>query len=218
LNRIGTSLGAAGLAAAPALVVAADRRESVDPDVVEVVGHAAPAAHPSPSLFSVDPGLLIWTILTFVVVLVVLRFTAWGPLVRSLAARQRSIEGAIEEARRIKTEAECLLSKHEEMLKSAKDEARAIVEESRADGRRVQAEIRAAAQREASEFKERAMREIDLQKDAAVGEIWDLTAELSTDLAARILGRRLDGSDQDRLVKELLAQMRTEMGGERVGS
>jgi F-type H+-transporting ATPase subunit b len=218
VKRIDSSLGAVVLLAGPSLAFAADPSGSAEPEVVATTeppaaGHGAEAAHASPNLFSVDPGLLIWTIVTFVAVLVVLRFTAWNPLVKSLADRQRSIEGAIEDARRIKTDAETLLAKYEATLKTAKDEARAIVEEARADGRRVQEEIRETAHREAAEFKERARREIELQKDAAIHEIWDLASNLSTDLAGRILGRRLEGSDQDRLVKELVDQMRAEVSG-----
>jgi len=213
LTRIDPRFGAIGLLVWP--VVAAAQTHGGDAHGTPAAAdHAAEAAHAAaPSLFSVDPGLLIWTIVTFVVVLLVLRATAWKPLVGSLAERQRNIEGAIEEARKIKTEAEGLLAKYQELLRSAKDEARAIVEESRADGRRVQEEIRAAAQREAVEFKERAAREIELQKDAALQEIWTLAADLSTDLAGRIVGRRLDGADQERLVKELVDQMRSEMKG-----
>ena len=218
MKRIDPSVAAIVWLACPSLVLATDPAATADPQSVGATAaeHAAAdpgAAHASPNLFSVDPGLLIWTILTFVVVLVVLRFTAWNPLVKSLAERQRNIEGAIEDARRIKTDAEALLAKYEAVLKSAKDEARAIVEEARADGRRVQQEIRDAAAQEATEFKERARREIELQKDAAVHEIWNLTANLSTDLAGRILGRSLDGRDQDRLVRELIEQMRTEFSG-----
>ena len=216
MRRIDSWLGAIGLVVWP--VLAAAQTHGGEADAADTAGHGAEAAHASPSLFSVDPGLLIWTIVTFLVVLVVLRFTAWKPLVDSLSERQRSIEGAIEEARKIKNEAEGLLAKYQQTLASAKDEARAIVEESRADGRRVQEEIRATAQREAAEFKERAAREIELQKDAALAEIWTLAADLSTDLAGRILGRRLDGTDQDRLVKELVEQMRGEMKGARTGS
>ena len=201
------SFGALGVAVLPVVALAADPL----PDVVETVEHGAEAGHAAPSLFSVDPGLLIWTILTFLVVLVVLRVTAWKPLAKSLEDRQRSIEGAIEDARKIKDEAEALLAKYEGHLKSAKDEARQILEEARADGRRVQEEIRATAHAEAAEFKERARKEIELQKDAALHEIWTLAADLSTNLAGRILGRRLDGADQERLVKELVEQMRTEV-------
>lgn len=218
MNRIVSSCRPIALLALPSLAFAADPAATEDPHAAGTVetaepaaGRAPDAAHASPNLFSVDPGLLIWTILTFVVVLAVLRYTAWTPLVKSLADRQRSIEGAIEDARRIKSEAEGLLAKYEAVLKSAKDEARAIVEEARSDGRRVQQEIRDAAHREAEEFKDRARREIELQKDAAVHEIWNLTANLSTDLAGRILGRSLSGGDQERLVRELVEQMRGEV-------
>jgi F-type H+-transporting ATPase subunit b len=153
---------------------------------------------------------MIWTVVTFLVVLVILRMTAWKPLVAALEARQRSIEGAIAEAQRVKTEAEALLAKYEALLDHAKDESREILEEARRDGARVQEEIRARALKEAEEFKERAHREIRLAKDGAVAEIWDQAATLSTELASRILGRSLDGSDQDRLVRELIRDMRTE--------
>ena len=212
MKRIDFPLGALCLAGLPAVALAQAAPGSAESHAAETAA-GAEAAHASPSLFSVEPGLLIWTIVTFLVVLVVLRMTAWKPLAKSLADRQRSIEGAIEDARRIKNEAEALLAKYQEMLKAAKDEARAILDEARADGRRVQEEIRATAQKEAAEFKERARKEIDLQKDAAIQEIWNLAGDLSTDLAGRILGRRLDGADQERLVKELVQQMQTESKG-----
>ena len=180
--------------------------------VADAAHGAADAAHASPNLFSVDPGLLIWTIVTFVIVLVVLRFTAWNPLMSSLAERQRNIEGAIEEAQTARSEAEALLAKYESTMNNAKSEAKAILDEARRDGQKVQQEIREVAQQEATEFKERAQREIDLQKDAAVDEIWTLAGRLSTDLAGRILGRTVDSSDQERLVKELVEEMRRENG------
>jgi F-type H+-transporting ATPase subunit b len=197
--------GAAAVAASCAGTLAA-----IAADPHEAASHAADAAHESPPLFSVDPGLMIWTVVTFLVVLVILRMTAWKPLVAALEARQRSIEGAIAEAQRVKTEAEALLAKYEALLDHAKDESREILEEARRDGARVQEEIRARALKEAEEFKERAHREIRLAKDGAVAEIWDQAATLSTELASRILGRSLDGSDQDRLVRELIRDMRTE--------
>jgi F-type H+-transporting ATPase subunit b len=199
-------LAAGVLHALPAL--AADEGPGATHSAEEV---AHEAAHGSPSLFSVEPGLMVWTAVTFLVVLLVLRFTAWGPLMKSLAERQRSIEGAIEEARRTKTEAEALLAKYETMLESARDEARAILDESRKDGLKVQEEIRARAQHEAEEFKARAHREIDLAKEGALKEIWDSAAGLSTELANRILGRTIQASDQDRLVRELIEEMRGEL-------
>jgi F-type H+-transporting ATPase subunit b len=172
--------------------------------------HATEAAHESPNLFSVDPGLMIWTIVTFLIVLIVLRVTAWKPLVASLAERERNISGAIADAQRIKSEAEALLAKYETMLDRAKDEARSILDEARKDGVAVQEEIRAKATQEAEEFKARAHKEIDLAKDSALKEIWDLAGSLSTELATRVLGRTLNSDDQQRLVRELIHDMRNE--------
>jgi F-type H+-transporting ATPase subunit b len=197
-----------GVAAVAASFAGALAAIAADPH--EAVSQAADAAHESPPLFSVDPGLMIWTIVTFLVVLVILRMTAWKPLMSALEARQRSIEGAIAEAQRVKSEAEALLAKYEGLLDAAKDESREILEGARRDGARVHEEIRARALKEAEEFKERAHREIGLAKDGAVAEIWDQAATLSTELASRILGRSLDGSDQDRLVRELIRDMRAE--------
>lgn len=180
--------------------------------------HGEEAHAATPNLFSVDPGLLIWTIITFLVVLVVLRFTAWGPLMSSLAERQRNIEGAIEAAQSTKAEAEALLARHQSMLEGAKDDARAILDEARKDGLAVRDGIKAAADKEAEEFKNRARREIDAQKDQAVREIWDLAGQLSTELATRILGRTLNASDQERLVRELIDELKAEVGTDGSGT
>jgi F-type H+-transporting ATPase subunit b len=174
--------------------------------------HGAEAAHASPNLFSVEPGLMIWTMVTFIVVLIILRLTAWKPIMKGLRDREKNIEGAIAEAARIKTEAEALFAKYQEMLEHSKDEARAILDEARKDGVILQEELRNRARQEAEEFKSRAHREIELQKDAALKEIWQQTASLSTALASRVLGRTLQASDQERLVKELLEGMQSEMG------
>jgi len=175
--------------------------------------HAAgeAATHASPNLFSVEPGLMIWTMVTFLVVLLILRMTAWKPIMAALHEREKSIEGAIAEAAKIKDEAQTLFAKYQEMLEASKDEARAILDEARKDGMILQEELRNRARQEGEEFKARAHREIELQKDAALKEIWQQTATLSTALASRVLGRTLQPSDQERLMKELLDGMQAEM-------
>jgi F-type H+-transporting ATPase subunit b len=184
---------------------------AADPHAEEGVEAAEHGAHESPNLFSVEPGLMIWTVITFLVVLTILRLTAWGPILSSLAERQRNIEGAIERARQTKNEADALLAKYETMLESARDDAHEILEEARKDGIKVQEEIRARALQEAEEFKARAHREIELATDGALEEIWSQTASISTQLAERILGRTIREADQERLVRELIEEMRTEV-------
>lgn len=177
----------------------------------EAAHSASEGEHKSPNLFSVDPGLMIWTIVTFLVVLGILRATAWKPLMASMAEREQKIEGAIAEASKIKNEAEQLLAKYQTLLDKAKDESRAILDEARKDGVALQEEIKNRARQEAEEFKARASREIELQKESAIKEIWDQTASISTMLASKVLGRSLESSDQDRLVRELLAGLQSEV-------
>lgn len=200
--RVLGRISAGAVCSAPALAFAADPH-------TDAVPHGTEAAHAAPSLFSVEPGLLIWTIITFLVVLVVLRITAWGPLMKSLAEREQRISGAIEEADRIKSEAQQLFARYQTMMDKSKDEARSILDEARRDGLAVQEEIRRKAHEEAEQFKERARKEIELAKDGAVHELWEQAAGLSTELATRILGRALDQRDQERLVRELIQEMRS---------
>jgi F-type H+-transporting ATPase subunit b len=187
----------------PALAFAADPHDAAPvPHGAEEVAHEA-----APSLFSVEPGLMIWTIITFLVVLVILRVTAWGPMMKALHERETRIAGAIADADRLKSEAEELFSRYETMMDRAKDDARAILDEARRDGVAVQEEIRKKANEEAQDFKERARREIELAKDGAIHELWSEAANLSTELASRILGRSIDSADQERLVRELIDEM-----------
>lgn len=206
-TRAGWRLLAGALALAP-LAAHAQEPHAADPHAAAAHG-AEEAAHAAPSLFSVEPGLLIWTIITFLVVLVVLRLTAWGPMMKALAERENRIAGAIADADRIKSEAESLLARYETVLDKAKDDARGILDEARKDGLALRDGIRDKAHEEAEEFKARAHREIQLAKDGAVQELWDTAANLSTELAGRILGRSLEGADQDRLVRELIEEMRS---------
>jgi F-type H+-transporting ATPase subunit b len=196
----------------PPLSAAQEHDQSAAPPAAEE--HAAESAsHAPPNLFTVEPGLMIWTMVTFVVVLIILRLTAWKPIMAALREREKNIEGAIAEAARIKEEAGALFAKYQQMLEQSKDEAREILEEARKDGMVLQEELRNRARQEGEEFKSRAHREIELQKEAALKEIWQQTATLSTALASRVLGRTLQQPDQERLVQELLAGMKSEMTG-----
>jgi F-type H+-transporting ATPase subunit b len=193
--------------------VGAQHTEPVTPPA-----HGAPATEPAhgeeaahaPSIMQVNPGLMIWTVVTFVILLTVLRFTAWKPLQASLDARERRIRDAVEGAERARQESEALLEQHRRMLDSAKDEARKIIEEGKADGLRLRHEITAQARTEVDEHKARARRELELATDQAKKELWEHATRLSTELAERIVQRSLGADDHRRLVEGVLEEYRTE--------
>lgn len=163
----------------------------------------------APSIMQVDPGLMIWTVVTFVVLLTVLRFTAWKPLMTSLDAREKRIRDAIEGAERARAEAERRLAEYERQLHEARDEAHKILEEGKADALKLKNDILAQARAESEEFKARARRELELATDQAKKELWEHATKLSTELAEKILRRSLDAADQRRLVEEVLEEYRS---------
>jgi F-type H+-transporting ATPase subunit b len=174
----------AGLAvAAPALAAEAE--------------HGAP-----PSLFAGDLGNSFWTLLIFVLVLVVLGKYAWGPILNTLQKRESFIREALEKAKRDREQAEERLREYEERLASARAEASAIVDEGRRDAEVVKRRIEEDAKRQADLMIERAKREIQIATDTASKSLFTLSAKLATEVAARVLGRELSAQDHERLIAE----------------
>jgi len=173
-------------------------------------GHGDEAEHDSGGgLMDVNPGLMIWTLVTFVALLVVLRMTAWKPLIGALEAREQKIREAVELADKTRQESEALMLRHEEQMEAARVEAHRIIEEGKADALVVKNDIVKQAREEAEETRARALREVQLATDHAKREIWEEAARLSTLLAERILRRSLNDDDHRQLVEQVLDEFRS---------
>jgi len=167
---------------------------------------AAEAEHggEAPSLFAGDLGNSFWTLLIFVVVLVVLGKFAWGPILNTLQARESFIHEALATAKRDRDEAEARLREYEARLAQARAEASAIVDEGRRDAIVVKQRIEEDAQREADKRLERAKREIQIATETATKELYQLSARLATEMAGKVIGRELTAQDHERLIAESL--------------
>ncbi len=93
-------------------------------------------------LLQPDPGLFIWTILTFLVLATALAKFAWGPLLRALDERQQAIRGALDDAQQAKLELGRLEQESAQIIRKARSDAEAIITQSRADGDRLREELR----------------------------------------------------------------------------
>ncbi|HEY0515296.1 MAG TPA: F0F1 ATP synthase subunit B [Thermoanaerobaculia bacterium] len=164
----------------------------------------AAEAEGEPSLFAGDLGNSVWTILIFVLVLIILGKFAWGPILKTLQARESFIHEALAKAKRDRDEAEARLREYEERLAKSRAEATAIVDEGRRDAEVVKRKIEEAAKVEADKMIERARREIHLATVTATRDLYQLTAKLATDLAARVIGRELSAQDHERLIAEAI--------------
>lgn len=164
----------------------------------------------SDNIFAGDLGNMIWTLVIFVLVLVVLGKFAWGPILEQLQKRESFIRDSLVEAKQEREAAEETLKKYEGKLAEARGEATAIVDQGRRDGEDVRQRIEATAKEEATKIVERAQHEISLAKEAAVEEIFSLAGRLSTEVASQVIRKELDPADHDRLIREATERIRQE--------
>src|SRR5947208_6537574 len=100
-------------------------------------------------LVQVDPGLFIWTIVTFLVLLALLAKFAWTPLLQALEGRQERIRRSLEDADKARQELERLQQESAKIMQQARIEAESIVAQTRADADRLREELKQKAKEEA---------------------------------------------------------------------
>jgi F-type H+-transporting ATPase subunit b len=158
-------------------------------------------------LIQVTPGLMIWTIVCFLVVLFVLKRFAFGPVQQMIDTRRASIQSAIDEADASRVEARALLEEHKKLIGQAKSESEEIL----TDARRVADAQRERVKVEAEEDRQRRLeetrRQIEQATQQALGQIRDEVGKLSLLAAEKITGKSLTGDDQQRLIDEALAEI-----------
>ena len=158
-------------------------------------------------LVQVDPGLFIWTIVTFLVLLALLAKFAWRPLLQALETRQNGIRKALDDAQLAKQELERLNAESAQIIGRARVDADAIITQSRADGDRLREEIRQKARTEANNIVKSAERQIQLETTRALEQIRHEAVELSVMIASKIIQRNLTKEDNERLIDEALKQV-----------
>ena len=153
---------------------------------------------------SFDPGLFLWTIVTFFIVLAILKWKAWGPLINALDKREEDIREALASAEKARQDAEKASSEYEDMVRKAQAEAQQIVSKGKAAGERVKNDIQSAANDKANEIIEKAKAQIDAERRKAIQEIKSSVVDLSMDAAAKVIERNLDSDDNRKLVDQTL--------------
>lgn len=154
-----------------------------------------------------DPGLFIWTIVTFLVLLTLLAKFAWKPLLEALETRQNAIRKSLDDAQQAKVELERLNAESAQIIQRARVDAEAIVTQSRADGERLREEIRAKARTEADHIVKNAERQIQLETSRALEQIRREAVDLSVMIASKIIQRNLSTADNEKLIDEALSQL-----------
>lgn len=160
-------------------------------------------------LLKVDPGLFLWTVITFVVLLLILWKAAWKPIVEALDSRAEKVRSDIENAEKMRIDAEKQLAEHRDMMEKAHSEVSQIIADGKADAERVKNEIIEKANQEAQELTERVRKDIERAKDKALEEVKTEVVNLSTEIASKIIEKNLNPEDQKGYVEEALSKIRT---------
>jgi F-type H+-transporting ATPase subunit b len=155
----------------------------------------------------INPGLTIWTGITFLFLLAVLAKFAWGPIVKMLAERERSIREAIDSAKRERAEAEKLLAEQKESLARAQREAAELARRNQAEVETLRQELTARARKEADDLVADARRQIVEEIGKAKAELKAQVVDLAIDAASRLVKANLDEKSQRALVEEYIAQL-----------
>ncbi len=154
-----------------------------------------------------NPGLTLWTAITFLFLLIVLSRFAWGPIVRMLNDRERTIRDAIESAKKERAEAERMLAEQKGALLQAQREAAEIARRNQQEVEALRQELTARARKEADELIASARLQVAEEVSKARAELKAQVADLAIEAAGRLVKANLDDKAQRKLVEEYIAQL-----------
>jgi F-type H+-transporting ATPase subunit b len=164
---------------------------------------------PEPAINPVEPkaSLMIWTILVFVLLLIVLTRFAWTPLLAALHSREQHLEHVLLETERARNESEANLAEHRKLMARAGDEVRGILDKARQEAQATAEQLIKQAQAEAELAKQRAQRDIGQARDQALGEIWEKTAGMAVAIAGKVLTKELNDTEHRRLLDAAIKEL-----------
>ena len=151
-------------------------------------------------MLDINPGLILWTIITFLVVVLILRAVAWKPLLAALNAREEKIRSSLQHAEQAQQEAQRLLEANRRQLALAEEQSQRIIREGRTLGERLKAEIMEKANASSRHMIEQAKEEIKREKESALVQLRGEVADLAIMAAGKILDANLDTAKQRQLV------------------
>ena len=153
-------------------------------------------------LVQLDPGLYVWTILTFLLLFFLLTKFAWKPLLKALAEREEKIRSSLEKADEAQQKLERLGAEGEEIIGKARAEAQSIVSDGKKASEKVRGEIETKAKEKANTIVAQAEKQISAEKEQALSDIRGEVAALSIQIAEKLIRKNLSKKDNMTLIKE----------------
>ena len=159
------------------------------------------------SFVEVRPGLIFWTLVTFIILFFVLRAKAWGPILSLVEEREKQITNSIESAKRERAEAEKLLADQKTAIADARREAAEMMRRNQQEMEKFREELMAKSRKEAEELKASATREIEEQKSKAIAQVKAMAVDLGMDVAAKLINERMDDSKHRAIAEQFVQNL-----------
>ncbi len=159
------------------------------------------------NLLALEPGMLIWTFITFTLLLWILKKLAWKPLLGALESRETKIREDIQKAEDARADAERLLAEHRKLLQNSEIEARKILDEAKQTAEGIKQGIVDSAHEQARQMTAQAKAEIQREKDTALSQLRTEVADLAIRAAGKVLGEELDADKHRRLVDDFIGNL-----------
>jgi F-type H+-transporting ATPase subunit b len=159
------------------------------------------------TLVDVNPGLIFWTAITFLTLLLILSKVAWKPIVAALKQRENAIQDSLEKAELAKAEAQKVLDANQANLAKAEEESRKIIEQARAYAEKMKEQIVNESREQSRKILADATAEIGRQKDAAFNELRVQVAEIAVSAAEKIIKQNLDVEANKKIVNTYISEI-----------
>jgi F-type H+-transporting ATPase subunit b len=159
------------------------------------------------SVVDASPGLAFWTLVTFGLVAVLLRWQVWGPLMHAIEEREKAIQLSVDTAKREREQAEKLLSEQQKVIAEARREAGEMVRKSQAEVDKAKEQLFADAKKQADAFLIQARQQIEEEKQKALSEIKDVAVDLALAVAHKLLAQKLDETAHRALAEDYVRNL-----------
>ena len=167
----------------------------------------AQGSKPNP-LVQLDPGLFIWTILTFLLLCFALAKFAWKPLLKALESRENDINASIEHAEKAKSELENLNQEAEKIIADARSEAQQIRSDAKTSAEKIKSEIKSQTDNDVKKIKDDANDQIQKEKDKAIDEIRHEVVTLTMSVAEKVIKKNLSIEDNQQLIEKSILDLK----------
>jgi F-type H+-transporting ATPase subunit b len=159
------------------------------------------------NLINPEPGMIVWTLITFGILLVILRVFAWKPILGLLDERERSIRESLDASQHAQEQAESALEENRKILSEARKASGEILQKAEQEAEQVKSGILDKARREQEELVQRGREEIEREKRSAIQEIRSVTADLALAAAEKLIETKMDDESNRRLVEGYLKDL-----------